>query len=67
MGLFGFRSKGRSTSRMISGFLTWAIVEFRGSRKYSDGTEKGSHENVEMCFVHAVFETAVENPSGNVS
>lgn len=54
-------------SRMISGFLTWAIVEFRGSRKYSDGTEKGSHENVEMCFVRAVFETAVENPSGNVS
>lgn len=42
-------------------------VEFRESRKYSDGTGEESCGNAEMCSAHSVFEMVVENPSGDVS
>lgn len=43
-------------SRMVSKFVTWATVEFNGSRKYSDDKGEGSCGNVEMCSAHSVVE-----------
>lgn len=42
------------------------MVEFSGSRKYSDGSREESSGNVELRSAHPGFEVAVENLSGEV-